>query len=255
MAEQDAASADESTPSHGSTPSGDPADRLTLARRRAFSRGATPADVEHLRALEERAAAVSFVIAESADDSVAPVRVDEPATAGLAPDVEAPQPRAPRVWVRPALLGLIGGVLLGILVATVTSPLFGVRRAESVASTGDEPPGAEFGSSLAIFDRTPSERDVLGLATFPDLFDAGSGAPEVRWLADLDGATVYVARGQQAGETAICLVTIRVGTAGAGCSGVAEFEVAGIAATFDSIAVRWGPFGLDPWVPYEPDER
>ena len=244
----------------GQTDDLDELDELGRARRRAFSRGATPADVEHLRALEELAEAARRE-RDTADEATpaATEGVDHPVTSGVpAPggdeDERGEQP-ARRPWIRPAALGLLGGVLVGILLATVTSPLFGVHGPWGIGIYDAQPGAGEAGPSLAIFDRTPSERDVLGAAGFPQIFGPDSGTPDVRWLADLDGATVYAARGEQAGESTVCLVAIRADTAGGSCATVADFEAAGIGGTFEGISVRWGPYGLAPWVPYEPEAR
>ena len=171
----------------------DELDELGRARRRAFARGATPADVEHLRALEE-SAEVARRERDTADEATpaATEGVEHPATAGVpAPgddgDERGEHP-ARRPWIRPAALGLLGGVLVGILLATVTSPLFGVHGPWGIGIYDAQPGAGEAGPSLAIFDRTPSERDVLGAAGFPQIFGPDSGAPDVRWLADLDGA-------------------------------------------------------------------
>jgi hypothetical protein len=94
---------------------------------------------------------------------------------------------------------------------------------------------------------------VLGAAAFPQLFESDSGTPEVRWLGDLDGATVYVARGEREGETQICLLAIRATSADGSCSSVADFEAAGIVGTFEGVSVRWGPYGLAFWVRAEPE--
>jgi hypothetical protein len=227
---------------------------LARARRQAFSRGATDDDLERLRELEERAARTSPVLPEIDVLAASERRAAEPAGgAEAAPDDEKRTGR--RAWIRPAVLGALGGALVGILVATVTSPLFWASRPMGLMVT-DEPTATELGPSLAIFDRTPSERDVLGAAGFPDmLFDPDSGTPEVRWLADLDGATFYAARGEREGEVSICLLAVRQSSAGGGCSTVAEFEVAGLGGTFEGLSVRWGPYGLAPWVPYEPEAR
>lgn len=241
-------------------PQGDDGDELGRARRRAFARGATPADIEHLRALEELADAVRRE--RDPADEATPAATDlaeHPVTAGLPAPGEDEDDRGEhpgqRPWIRPAALGLIGGVLVGILLATVASPLFGVQGPWGITIYDAVPGAGEAGPSLAIFDRTPSERDVLGAAGFPQIFGPDSGAPDVRWLADLDGATVYAARGVQGGEATVCLVAIRADTAGGSCATVADFEVAGIGGTFEGISVRWGPYGLAPWVPYEPDAR
>ncbi len=238
----------------------DDLDELGRARRRAFARGATPADVEHLRALEELAEAARRE-RDTTDEATpaATEHVEHPATAGVpAPgddgDERGENP-ARRPWIRPAALGLLGGVLVGILLANVTSPLFGLHGPWGVGISEGDTAAAEDGPSLAIFDRTPSERDVLGAAGLPPIFAPGSGTPEVRWLADLEGATIYAARAEQGGEATVCLVAIRASSAGGACSLVADFEVAGVGGNFDGLAVRWGPYGLAPWVPYQPEPR
>lgn len=231
------------------------ADELGRARRRAFSRGATDDDLERLRELEERAARTPSALAEIDVAGAASERpAAEPAEGAVtvADDDERP---ARRAWIRPALLGAVGGLLVGALLVTVSSPLFWAPTPMGLGVI-DEPTAAELGPSLAIFDRTPSERDVLGAAGFPEiLFDPDSGTPEVRWLADLDGATFYAARGERDGEVSICLLAVRPISSGGGCSTVAEFEVAGLGGTFEGLSVRWGPYGLAPWVPYEPEAR
>jgi hypothetical protein len=264
-------------------------DDLGAARRRAFSRGATEADLVTLRRLEQHRLEQHRLEQHRREEqrreehrreeqrrdehaavtsAGAPAGVTDTEHAGAGhnrsaspdpdpdpdPDRDLPPARGTRSWIRPAALGLTVGALLGILLATVTSPLFGVRRSESVSLAGN-PDAVVLDPSLAIFDRTPSERDILAAAGYPQIFDPDAGTPEVRWLADVDGATIYVARGDLTGETAICLFVVRTTAASGSCSGVAEFEAAGITGDFDGVVVRWGPHGVDPWVPYEPQPR
>jgi hypothetical protein len=236
------------------------ADELARARRRAFSRGATPGDLEHLRALEARVPAEPAsrdAPDVSAEAHVVPLEGPDVAPDAVEPTHSHDEPvggRSRPRWIRPATLGLLVGILVGLLVAVVASPLLGLA-ARGVAILDGAPQNSGTGPSLAIFDRTPSERDVLGAAGLPPIFGSGSGTPEVRWLADLDGATIYAARGEQGGEPMICLVAIQASEAGASCSPVADFEIAGIWGTFDGLAVRWGPTGTAAWVPYEPEAR
>lgn len=230
-------------------------DELGRARRRAFSRGATTDDLARLRELEERAATATSVFAHDRADAAPGPAPSEAAEAEMPEsDVDDPPRRSDRAWIRPAALGAIAGALVALVVATLTSPLFWARTPESLTEyTGAG--AAELGPSLAIFDRTPSERDILGAASFPELFDPDSGTPEVRWLADVEQATVYVARGERDGSTAICLLAIRAASAGGSCASVPEFEVAGIGGTFEGVAVRWGPYGVAPWLPYTPEPQ
>lgn len=223
---------------------------LARARRRAFSRGATDADLDRLRDLEERAARAAADLSATVDDEGVPDAQNDDLEAPASETDESHEPPGRREWLRPAAVGLVGGILVGLLIAAAVSPLTWVRSPESVTEQVD-PDNADLVPSLTIFDRTPNERDVLGAAGFPGLFDEGSAT--VRWLADMDGNSLYAARGERDGAVAICLLVIRQSAAGGGCTTPEKFEVAGLGGTFEGLSVRWGPHGVAPWVPFAPE--
>jgi hypothetical protein len=239
-------------------------DDLERLRRRAYSRHGTEADLRRLAELQQTVTALSTHPGEPALPRDADTGIAAGTDAGTAlpaertpadappadvPPAEAPASRFP--WLRPAMLGAFAGAVVGALVVIALVPALapsapaGDDGRPTVPGTGERP-------SLEIFDSTPTSRDGDHLEMISMLFDPEGTTPDVRWLADIDGARVYAARGEADGTLQICLMVVRANGGGAGCTSSDDFVETGVSGEFNGTTVRWGPYGTAIWVPYEP---
>lgn len=220
-------------------------DELEALRRRAYSRGGTADDLRRLAELESwlTVETVSEPLPESAEkagpESLPPESVPS--------DGSSPAPSRPRRVRAVLAAGVVGAVAGAAITAALLWPTPSTAP-EPVETDAAAPRVIDSDDPLAVFDREPGPRDLDPGRAVLETFGP-SDDPVFRWLGDLEDAAVYAARPSPDPGADVCLIVSRPSSGAAGCTTLADFQLGGIAGTFDGIDVRWGPVGTALWAP------